>query len=412
MIAGAPASSRRSSVGSRCSHERSLGPKRRLGSCLETMLFRTVIGTDVQRPSARRRHRCRLRQARRQERSSVKGDPRRSSGRSSARRDCACHGARERTARPNEGAADGLGRRRAREAAGLGDIGRRSALNKLPHLNLDCPADLPTVEITRLASATGPLTKRIRLADDGALISDGAVCLMGRGAASRLRLAGMGAFARQLETLETNQAIALGALAADLPDEVEITTQRKLAAMNGPRRPTSSPAPPATSPTAPTAGARADRHRHQGYAARGRRPDQAIGGYWAALARRAGSGARRPRRANLDQFRHLSHRHRRGSQGFERGPHLLAGAGRRRRRAVPAHAARSLLARRARLDDGRRRRPAARAIADRPDGVARRAACVRGRADHGTSRFGRTRSNARQRSSRARRPKPAASVRT
>ena len=218
----------------RCSHERFLGPKRRLGSCLETMRVQDGDRDGrPSRPSARRRHRCRLRQARRQERSSVKGDPRRSSGRSSARRDCACHGADQRTARPNEGAADGLGRRHAREAAGLGDIGRRSALNKLPHLNLDCPADLPTVEITRLASATGPLTKRIRLSDDGALISDGSACLMGRGEARRLRFAGLGAFARLLETLETNEAIALGALAAELPDVVEITTQKKLAALNG-----------------------------------------------------------------------------------------------------------------------------------------------------------------------------------
>ncbi len=106
-------------------------------------------------------------------------------------------------------------------------------MSNLPPFNRDCPADLQTVEITRLASATGPLTKRIRLSDDGALISDGSACLMGRGEARRLRFAGLGAFASLLETLETNEAIALGALAAELPDEVEITTQKKLAALNG-----------------------------------------------------------------------------------------------------------------------------------------------------------------------------------
>ena len=49
--------------------------------------------------------------------------------------------------------------------------------------------------------------------------------------------------------------------------------------------------------------------------------------------------------------------------GIERRAHLRHGAGRRRQRAVPQDAARTLLARRSRLADGRRRRTTAGAIA-------------------------------------------------
>ena len=89
------------------------------------------------------------------------------------------------------------------------------------------------IEITQLVSSAGPLTKRISLLQDGSLRSDGSACVMMRGEAQRQRLPNIKAFADLIANLQTNQAIALGALRADLPDHVRITTQEKLAKLNG-----------------------------------------------------------------------------------------------------------------------------------------------------------------------------------
>ncbi len=89
------------------------------------------------------------------------------------------------------------------------------------------------IEITQLASSAGPLTKRIHLSPDGKLISDGSACVMARGEATRLHLDGIGAFAKHIANLDTNQAIALGALRPDLPDAVRITTHGYLSKLNG-----------------------------------------------------------------------------------------------------------------------------------------------------------------------------------
>ncbi len=88
-------------------------------------------------------------------------------------------------------------------------------------------------EVTGLTSTSGVLTKRISLGDDGLLVSDGSACVMGAGAAKRLRLPGISAFADLIGGLTSSQAIALGSLGGDLPDEVEVTTAKKLAEMNG-----------------------------------------------------------------------------------------------------------------------------------------------------------------------------------
>ena len=88
-------------------------------------------------------------------------------------------------------------------------------------------------EIVGLTSASGLLTKHIKLGDDGGLISDGSACVMAQGAGKRLRLASLPAFAELIGGLRPSEAIALGSLRHDLPDEVEITTARKLAEMNG-----------------------------------------------------------------------------------------------------------------------------------------------------------------------------------
>jgi len=88
-------------------------------------------------------------------------------------------------------------------------------------------------EIVGLTSASGLLTKRISLGDDGLLVSDGSACVMGQGAARRVRLPGITAFADLIGGLKSSEAIALGSLHHDLPDQVRITTARKLAEMNG-----------------------------------------------------------------------------------------------------------------------------------------------------------------------------------
>ncbi|MGI4808975.1 MAG: hypothetical protein ACRYF2_12820, partial [Janthinobacterium lividum] len=88
-----------------------------------------------------------------------------------------------------------------------------------------------SVEITGLKSASGVLTKRISLGEDGRLISDGSACVMGAGTAWRRKLSSIKAFADLIGGLGSDEAIALGRLQSELPDQVQVTTARKLAEM-------------------------------------------------------------------------------------------------------------------------------------------------------------------------------------
>ncbi len=90
------------------------------------------------------------------------------------------------------------------------------------------------LEITRFTKSGGPLTKRIYLDTSGAVVSDGSACVMSSGAAARVLLADLRQLAQLIERLELHEAIALGALRHDLPDQVEITTKIRL---NGTARP-------------------------------------------------------------------------------------------------------------------------------------------------------------------------------
>ena len=89
------------------------------------------------------------------------------------------------------------------------------------------------IEITGFAKDGGPLTKRITLSADGKIRSDGSACVMSRGKAVRVRLSGPSDLATLIGDLEPHEAIALGALRQDLPDEVGIATKRKLDELNG-----------------------------------------------------------------------------------------------------------------------------------------------------------------------------------
>jgi hypothetical protein len=67
-------------------------------------------------------------------------------------------------------------------------------------------------ELTLFAKSGGPLTKRISLAADGSLVSDGSACLMTYGEARPVEVAGIGDLAALIERLLPNEAIALGTL--------------------------------------------------------------------------------------------------------------------------------------------------------------------------------------------------------
>jgi hypothetical protein len=90
------------------------------------------------------------------------------------------------------------------------------------------------IEITRFAKVGGPLTKRISLSPDGTLKSDGSACLMSRGSAQRVRLVDpLHQGAALIQGLESHEAIALGRMRPDLPDQVRVVTKDRLAALNG-----------------------------------------------------------------------------------------------------------------------------------------------------------------------------------
>jgi len=88
------------------------------------------------------------------------------------------------------------------------------------------------IEIVLLRKADGPLTKQINLGPDGEPVSDGSACRMSRGDAGRLRV-DLDAFAKLIVQMESCEAIALGALRADLPDNVAVVVKAKLAGDNG-----------------------------------------------------------------------------------------------------------------------------------------------------------------------------------
>ncbi len=83
-------------------------------------------------------------------------------------------------------------------------------------------------EITMFTKSEGPLTKRISLLEDGSVKSDGGACLMAKGVAGRVAIANVQQLATLIEQLQSNQAIALGALRTGLPDRVKIVTKAKL----------------------------------------------------------------------------------------------------------------------------------------------------------------------------------------
>ena len=85
-----------------------------------------------------------------------------------------------------------------------------------------------SIELVVFSKTGGPLTKRITLTADGKIASDGSACTMARGRAKRKRIGCVGELAALIEDLTSEQAIALGALRDDLPDEISIVTKAAL----------------------------------------------------------------------------------------------------------------------------------------------------------------------------------------
>jgi hypothetical protein len=84
------------------------------------------------------------------------------------------------------------------------------------------------LQVTVFAKRDGPLTKRISLGPDGKVISDGSACVMSRGRAWRIELNSPQQLAELISGLGSRQAITLGALRDDLPDEVQVVARHRL----------------------------------------------------------------------------------------------------------------------------------------------------------------------------------------
>jgi len=83
-------------------------------------------------------------------------------------------------------------------------------------------------QLTKFSRSNGVLTKRISLNPDGSVKKDGSICLMAKGTAERLPIADAAEPAAVINGLAPNQALGLGRLRDDLPDQVTIVTKDKL----------------------------------------------------------------------------------------------------------------------------------------------------------------------------------------
>jgi hypothetical protein len=87
---------------------------------------------------------------------------------------------------------------------------------------------MSAAELTVFTKTDGPLTKRISIAPDESIISDGSACVMSRGIAQRAKIANVTQLAKLIEGLGSNQALGLGALRADLPDQVRVVRKAQI----------------------------------------------------------------------------------------------------------------------------------------------------------------------------------------
>jgi hypothetical protein len=160
---------------------------------------------------------------------------------------------------------------------------RRPEAAAMSHVSMSAaPAWQDVVEIATFTKADGPLTKRIGLAPDGTLHSDGSACVMSAGSAQRMVFDDLTTFADHVAAMSPQEALALGALRDDLLDTVQIATKR---ALNGTEF-----RPDLIARTADYIMYRPDRPAlvlididAKGMPSAVRRRIEAIGGYWPAL---------------------------------------------------------------------------------------------------------------------------------
>ena len=85
-----------------------------------------------------------------------------------------------------------------------------------------------TSEITGFIKSGGSLTKKISLAKDGKIISDGSACVMSAGEAGRIPITDVKQLAEIIGNLKPDQAIALGRLRDGVLDHVKVATKSRL----------------------------------------------------------------------------------------------------------------------------------------------------------------------------------------
>jgi hypothetical protein len=89
------------------------------------------------------------------------------------------------------------------------------------------------IEITGLWKRDGPLTKHIAVASDGSIRSDASACVMSFGTAYRVHFHDFAEIAPWISGLQANEALALGRLREDLPEQVNVVTKLRLTELNG-----------------------------------------------------------------------------------------------------------------------------------------------------------------------------------
>ena len=86
----------------------------------------------------------------------------------------------------------------------------------------------PEITLIKKSDTNPVMSKRIFLNEQGKVCSDGSQCLMAQGTATRATTETAADLAKHIMACGTEQAIALGALRADLANPAKITTLAKL----------------------------------------------------------------------------------------------------------------------------------------------------------------------------------------
>ena len=89
------------------------------------------------------------------------------------------------------------------------------------------PAVRPEITLIKKSGPNPVMSKRIFLDEQGKVCSDGSQCLMAQGTATRATTETAADLAKHIMDCGTEQAIALGALRADLASPAKITTLAK-----------------------------------------------------------------------------------------------------------------------------------------------------------------------------------------